>query len=117
MWRPISHLRRKKINILRRRKCYYGIGRLKAGSQVRFKFTHRLYTTIGSHVTETKVLKQRVRDHIDPSRDLGHSDKHGKQKPVEQSGEQEAKQEEQKEPDDGVEVKRNPDGTICEDCR
>jgi hypothetical protein len=26
------------------------------------------------------VLKQLVRDHIDPSRDLGHSDKHGKKK-------------------------------------
>ena len=30
------------------------------------------------NVTETKVLKQLVRDHIDPKRDLGHSDKHGK---------------------------------------
>jgi hypothetical protein len=68
------------------------------------------------HIAETKVLKQRVRDHIDPSRDLGHSDKHGKKKPVEQSSEQEAKQE-KKEADDGVEVRRNPDGTICEDCR
>ncbi|KAH6851877.1 Rdx family-domain-containing protein, partial [Alternaria alternata] len=27
---------------------------------------------------ETKVLKQLVRDHIDPNRDLGHSDKYGK---------------------------------------
>ena len=37
---------------------------------------------------ETKVLKQRVRDHIDPSRDLGHSDKGGKKKKaVEGSGE------------------------------
>ena len=62
------------------------------------------------------MLKQRVRDHIDPSRDLGHSDKHGKKKAVEQSGELEAKQE-QIEPKEGVEVKRNPDGTICEDCR
>jgi hypothetical protein len=69
------------------------------------------------------VLKQLVRDHIDPSRDLGHSDKHGKKKPVEQSGEQEANQEQKetdqapKEATEGVEVKRNPDGTICEDCR
>ncbi|KAF2643336.1 hypothetical protein P280DRAFT_250191 [Massarina eburnea CBS 473.64] len=29
---------------------------------------------------ETKVLKQRVRDHIDPKRDLGHSDRGGKKK-------------------------------------
>jgi len=27
---------------------------------------------------ETKVLKQRLRNHIDPDRDLGHSDSHGK---------------------------------------
>ncbi|KAF1966953.1 hypothetical protein BU23DRAFT_375545, partial [Bimuria novae-zelandiae CBS 107.79] len=27
---------------------------------------------------ETKVLKQRVRDHIDPGRNLGHSDREGK---------------------------------------
>jgi len=27
---------------------------------------------------ETKVLKQLVRDHIQPEKDLGHSDKHGK---------------------------------------
>jgi hypothetical protein len=31
-------------------------------------------------LVETKVLKQLVRDHIDPNRDLGHSDKHGKKK-------------------------------------
>ncbi|KAF2751910.1 seleno protein W family protein [Sporormia fimetaria CBS 119925] len=29
---------------------------------------------------ETRVLKQRLRDHIDPNRDLGHSDRHGKKK-------------------------------------
>jgi hypothetical protein len=62
-------------------------------------------------VAETKVLKQLVRDHIDPERDLGHSDKHGKKKAVEQSGQLEARQGE------GVEVNRNPDGTVCEDCR
>ncbi|KAF1832727.1 hypothetical protein BDW02DRAFT_502323 [Decorospora gaudefroyi] len=65
---------------------------------------------------ETKVLKQRVRDHIDPSRDLGHSDKHGKKKAVEKNEEQEGKQE-QRDAGAAVEVKRNPDGTVCEDCR
>lgn len=30
---------------------------------------------------ETKVLKQLVRDRIEPAKDLGHSDKHGKTKP------------------------------------
>ena len=58
----------------------------------------------GLRDAETKVLKQRVRDHIDPNRDLGHSDKHGKKKA------------EEKEVSEGVEVKRNPDGTVCEDC-
>lgn len=60
------------------------------------------------------MLKQKVRDCIDPSRDLGHSDKHGKKK--ETKTEEEGK-EDQRVADNGVEVKRNPDGTICEDCR
>ncbi|KAF1841873.1 uncharacterized protein K460DRAFT_435139 [Cucurbitaria berberidis CBS 394.84] len=73
---------------------------------------------------ETKVLKQRVRDHIDPTRDLGHSDKHGKKK---EGGEEEAGKEkdsakhgedgEQKVQGKGTEVKKNPDGTVCEDCK
>lgn len=32
---------------------------------------------------ETKVLKQLVRDRIEPAKDLGHSDKHGRIKPAE----------------------------------
>ena len=75
-------------------------------------------------MAETKVLKQLVRDHIDPERDLGHSDKHGKKKAVDQSGDLEARQgeasgEQEAKPreSEGVEVKRNPDGTVCEDCR
>jgi hypothetical protein len=73
----------------------------------------------GLHVAETKVLKQLVRDHIDPNRDLGHSDKHGKkkeEKTEEKKPESEVKQE-QIQAIEGVEVKRNPDGTVCEDCR
>jgi len=35
-------------------------------------------TAILPSSTETKVLKQLVRDHIQPEKDLGHSDKHGK---------------------------------------
>ena len=73
----------------------------------------------GLHVAETKVLKQLVRDHIDPNRDLGHSDKHGKkkeEKTEEKKLESEVKQE-QIQAIEGVEVKRNPDGTVCEDCR
>jgi hypothetical protein len=91
---------------------------------------------------ETKVLKQRVRDRIDPKKDLGHSDVGGKKKEaVKQDGEGEGKEGaseetgEEKENggrkgekpeegsvadssvDGGAELKRNPDGTICEDCR
>jgi hypothetical protein len=33
-------------------------------------------------MTETKVLKQLVRDIIEPDRDLGHSDRHGKKAAV-----------------------------------
>jgi len=35
-------------------------------------------TAIHLSSTETKVLKQLVRDYIQPEKDLGHSDKHGK---------------------------------------
>ncbi len=75
--------------------------------------------------SETKVLKQRVRDHIDPSRDLGHSDKHGKAKKDKVEDKAEDKVEEKieenstQEPthiEEGVQLKRNPDGTVCEDC-
>ncbi|KAF2192628.1 hypothetical protein K469DRAFT_731119 [Zopfia rhizophila CBS 207.26] len=70
---------------------------------------------------ETKVLKQLVRDHIDPSRDLGHSDRHGKKKEEDGSQEKDEKpqvQIQQQNPmSDEVGVKKNPDGTICEDCR
>ncbi|KAH9868592.1 hypothetical protein J1614_007664 [Plenodomus biglobosus] len=77
---------------------------------------------------ETKVLKQKVRDHIDPNRDLGHSDKAGKNKEAVKEGvgmdemkkgegsvEQEKGDVERKDGSDGV--KRNPDGTVCEDCQ
>jgi hypothetical protein len=67
-------------------------------------------------LVETKVLKQRVRDHIDPARDLGHSDKHGKKK-EEKSGAGQEEAEVKDSTDDKAEVKRNPDGTVCEDCK
>lgn len=95
---------------------------------------------------ETKVLKQRVRDIIDPKKDLGHSDVGGKKKDavkteessgkkvaevkvdapkidnvkvdgnVERNAEEMVKDLEVDEAG-GEEVKRNPDGTVCEDCR
>lgn len=77
------------------------------------------------YALETKVLKQRVRDHIDPKKDLGHSDVGGKKKAT---SEEEAPLAPGTNPragtqegaagtgDDGA-VKRNADGTICEDCR
>lgn len=73
----------------------------------------------GLHVAETKVLKQLVRDHIDPNRDLGHSDKHGKKKEDKAEDEKqnlEGKQE-QGQANEGIEVKRITDGTVCEDCK
>ncbi|KAF1934262.1 uncharacterized protein M421DRAFT_415299 [Didymella exigua CBS 183.55] len=84
---------------------------------------------------ETKVLKQRVRDHIDPKKDLGHSDVGGKKKDavkiggdakvengkvdgkVEKTAEDMVKDMELEDVPDKLSVKRNPDGTICEDCR
>ena len=63
-----------------------------------------------------------MRDHIDPKKDLGHSDRHGKKKPSDEpkvAGDEakplsnEPKTNEA--PADNI--KRNPDDTICEDCR
>ena len=64
-----------------------------------------------------------MRDHIDPSKDLGHSDRHGKKKKEESQGEPkeeskaEAKSEVPSVTNDESQVKRNLDGSICEDCR
>jgi hypothetical protein len=67
---------------------------------------------------ETKVLKQRLRDQIDPSRDLGHSDRHGKKKVDKEAAEAKPSTSDQStETTEGISVKRNPDGTVCEDCR
>ncbi|KAF3039091.1 hypothetical protein E8E11_000864 [Didymella keratinophila] len=78
---------------------------------------------------ETKVLKQRVRDHIDPKKDLGHSDVNGKKKDavktgenakvedvkvdgkVEKAAEDMVKDVELEDVPDKTSVKRNPDGT------
>ncbi|KAF2691883.1 hypothetical protein K458DRAFT_6812 [Lentithecium fluviatile CBS 122367] len=87
---------------------------------------------------ETKVLKQRVRDCIEPGRDLGHSDKGGKKKTDEggkveeglggEGRSEEGKVDGNKEQGqgkkmekkgaggEGVELRRNADGTVCEDC-
>jgi hypothetical protein len=44
-----------------------------------FTFLFRCLTlSLTDEPPETKVLKQRVRDHLDPQRHLGHSDTHGK---------------------------------------
>jgi hypothetical protein len=68
------------------------------------------------HSSETKVLKQLVRDHIDPNRDLGHSDKHGKKKEEKTETESQDQAAVQKSTSEAIEVKQNPDGTVCEDC-
>ncbi|KAF2271183.1 seleno protein domain-containing protein [Lojkania enalia] len=71
---------------------------------------------------ETKVLKQLVRDHIDPSKNLGHSDKNGKKKgerdEAEETRDLKAKITKPDRSESNKEhIKKNPDGTICEDCR
>lgn len=85
---------------------------------------------------ETKVLKQRVRDHIDPKKDLGHSDVGGKKKDAvkisedakemdevkvdgkaEKAAEDMVRDMELEDVPDKTSVKRNPDGSVCEDCR
>ncbi|KAF2632553.1 hypothetical protein BU25DRAFT_329597 [Macroventuria anomochaeta] len=84
---------------------------------------------------ETKVLKQLARDHIDPKKDLGHSDVGGKKKDAVKISTDEGKDggidvkvkgKEERIAEDLVkdlkveeapDVKRNPDGTVCEDCR
>ncbi|KAF2856889.1 hypothetical protein T440DRAFT_463111 [Plenodomus tracheiphilus IPT5] len=71
---------------------------------------------------ETKVLKQKVRDCIDPNRDLGHSDKGGKKKDAVKEKEVEVKSSAEGpkvevEEEGGKEVKRNADGSVCEDCQ
>jgi hypothetical protein len=57
-----------------------------------------------------------VRDHIDPSKDLGHSDRHGKKKEATIETNVEATDKEGAEQTGTAEVKRNADGTICKDC-
>jgi hypothetical protein len=89
-----------------------------------------------TRLPETKVLKQRVRDHLDPKRDLGHSDVHGKKKssesedipaPAPPVGKEQAGEEAIPSSDPRavyVEVPTRgggmtvikPDGTVCEDC-
>jgi predicted Rdx family selenoprotein len=65
---------------------------------------------------ETKVLKQLLRDRIDPKRDLGHSDKHGKKKEEKTDVDSEGGKQEQRISSETTDVKLNPDGTVCEDC-
>ncbi|EKG18313.1 Selenoprotein Rdx type [Macrophomina phaseolina MS6] len=72
---------------------------------------------------ETKVLKQRVRDHLEPSRNLGHSDvhgKHGKKSTGIALDQPQTVAETEPVGENNLEasnIKRNADGTICEDCR
>lgn len=80
------------------------------------------------------MLKQRVRDYIDPKRDLGHSDVGGKKKDaveigdnvriedvkvdgkIEKAAEDMVRDMEIEDVPDKTNVKRNLDGTVCEDC-
>lgn len=80
------------------------------------------------------MLKQRVRDYIDPKKDLGHSDVGGKKNnavkmiehvqvegikvdgKVEKAAEEMVRDMQLEDVPDKTNVKRNPDGTVCEDC-
>lgn len=69
------------------------------------------------------MLKQLVRDHIDPSKDLGHSDRHGKKEEEANVQEEQKPEPEPKSLNEGSEpsirgpVMRNTEGVICEDCK
>ncbi|KAL2357147.1 Rdx family-domain-containing protein [Cryomyces antarcticus] len=73
---------------------------------------------------ETKILKQRIRNFIEPGRDLGHSDKPSTKSAEKSEGDQdvqkdtpgaEAAKERTGKKDAGI--KRDPDRSLCEDCR
>jgi len=82
--------------------------------------------TLSFHFTtlETKILKQRLRDHLDPSKDLGHSDKHGKGSTKAQPERPEhikphnLDQTDKDAAEKAVQssVQQNPDESICETC-
>jgi hypothetical protein len=63
-------------------------------------------------ILETKVLKQRVRDYLDPKRGLGHSDTASKQA-AKSAEEGKPKFDPPSAPNV---TKLNLDGTVCEDC-
>lgn len=61
---------------------------------------------------ETKVLKQRVRDRIDPGRHLGHSDREGKK----------VEAVEERQDGQGISASKERgegegEGVVCEDCK
>jgi hypothetical protein len=111
------------------RKSSYGIGKPRADFLVRSNSVLLIRSckckwdrewNANARCIETKVLKQLVRDHIDPNKDLGHSDRGGKKKEAVKTGEANEEKkgtEGEGKADPKEEVKRNPDGTVCEDCR
>ncbi|KAF2021738.1 seleno protein W family protein [Aaosphaeria arxii CBS 175.79] len=66
---------------------------------------------------ETKVLKQLVRDRIDPKKDLGHSDRGGKRKEEPEEKKDGADSATKATKDPSTVSKESSDGTVCEDCR
>jgi predicted Rdx family selenoprotein len=113
--RRTYHPRRRRAKMRSRRKCCFGIGKRRVDFQVRM--AHGVSEIDAEDFAETKVLKQLVRDHIDPSRDLGHSDKHGKKKEDQPEIKIQERAAAKGSTSEYANVKRNPDGTICEDCR
>lgn len=86
--------------------------------------TMRLTLSFHFITLETKILKQRLRDHLDPSKDLGHSDKHGKGSTKAQPERSEhikphnLDQTDKDAAEKAVQssVQQNPDESICETC-
>ena len=72
---------------------------------------------------ETKILKQRVRNHIEPSKDLGHSDKPANKVKSNEGGSKEGEAKPKSSETAGVVAAENSAGTNakpaaeCEDCK
>lgn len=70
---------------------------------------------------EAKILKQRVRNHIEPGRDLGHSDKPSAKKGSEGTAHRESNEQQAEQPSSSSSteqaVKQTGDNAECEDCK
>ena len=80
--------------------------------------TARAYASCGviyANQTEAKILKQRLRNHIEPEKNLGHSDTPSKKAPSSEPAKAPSAQQNKREPDQQAESKPS-DTANCEDC-